>query len=114
MKYSIILLLISFSLSAQKMANETKHVYAGMIITVGTSELLQQYNVKPYKAILLGFGMGILAGASKELIYDKLMKRGNCDKFDFFNTAWGSLCGVAICIPLSEIRKLRLEKKFKN
>ena len=114
MKYNIILLLLSFSLSAQRIDNETKHVYAGMIITVGTSELLQQYNVKPYKAILFGFGMGILAGASKELIYDKLMKRGNCDKFDFFNTAWGSLCGVAICIPLSEIRKLRLEKKFKN
>ena len=112
MKYSIILLLLSFSLSAQKMANETKHVYAGMIITVGTSEILQQYNVKPYKAILFGFGMGILAGASKELIYDKLMKRGNCDKYDFFNTAWGSLCGVAICIPLSEIRKIR--KNFKN
>ena len=108
----LILLFLSFSLSAQRMANETKHVYAGMIITVGTSEILQQYNVKPYKAILFGFGMGILAGASKELIYDKLMKRGNCDKYDFFNTAWGSLCGVAICIPLSEIRKIR--KNFKN
>ncbi len=34
----------------------------------------------------------------------KAMKRGTCDKYDFFNTCWGSLIGVTIEIPLIDIK----------
>lgn len=105
---TLLLILITLNLSAQ-LDDKTKHVYAGTIITMGVSEVLQQCNVKPWKSVLIGFGAGVLAGAGKEWIWDKAMKRGVCDKQDFFNTAWGSLIGVTIEIPLIDIRN-----KLKN
>lgn len=106
MKLILTFILIPFLLSSQ-IDNSIKHKYAGAIITIGTSELLQQINVKPKYAIMIGFGTGLLAGACKELIYDKQMKKGNCNKYDFFDTAWGSLCGVTVSIAISEIKKIK-------
>lgn len=110
---TILLLLTPFYLFSQ-IENSDKHKIAGTIITVGTSEFLQYKYVKPKYAITIGLGLGVLAGATKELVYDKLMKRGNPDKFDFFDTSWGSLCACAVCIPLSQIRIAKRKIYEKN
>lgn len=100
----LLFLLISLNLSAQ-LSDNTKHVYAGTLITIGTSEILKQCHVKPWKTALIGLGAGICAGAGKELIWDKALKRGTPDVWDFTSTGWGSLIGIAIEIPINDIKK---------
>lgn len=105
---TLIALLLSTNLIGQ-IKDNVLHVYSGTIITLGTSEILQQCNVKPRNAVMIGFAAGIFAGAAKEIIWDKEMRRGTSDKMDFFNTCWGSLIGVAIEIPIIDIKN-----KFKK
>ena len=106
---TILLLLITFQLSSQ-IDDKALHVYAGCAITMVTSEVLQSYNVKPWKAVLIGLGAGVLAGAGKELVWDKAMNRGTPDVWDFTSTCWGSLIGVIIEIPIIDLRLKRKDK----
>lgn len=114
MKTTILLILLTLNLSAQ-LDDKTMHVYAGFGITMATSEILQGCNVKPWKAVLIGLGAGVLAGGGKELIYDKAMHRGTPDVWDFTSTCWGSLIGVVIEVPIIDIRnKLKGKPKPKQ
>lgn len=113
MKTTILLILLSLNLSAQ-LDSHTRHVYAGCAITLITSEVLQGCNVKPWKAVLIGFGTGVLVGVGKELIYDKMKYGGNGDKVDFADICWGSLIAVAIEIPIIDLRARHKDKKLLN
>ena len=109
MKTTILLILLSLKLSSQ-IDNNTLHVYSGCGITMLTSEVLQGFKVKPWKAVLIGFGAGVLAGAGKELIYDKAMGKGHASVLDFTSTCWGSLIAVAIEIPIIDLKARRRDK----
>ena len=108
---TILLILLSLKLSSQ-IDDKTLHVYSGFAITMVTSEVLQGCNVKPWKAVLIGFGAGVLAGAGKELVWDKAMHRGTPDVWDFTSTCWGSLIGVAIEIPIIDLKARRKDKQL--
>ena len=109
MKTTILLILISLNLSSQ-IDDKTLHVYSGFAITMVTSEVLQGCNVKPWKAVLIGFGAGVLAGAGKELVWDKAMHRGTPDTWDFVSTLWGSMIAVTLDIPIIDLKARRRDK----
>lgn len=109
MKTTILLILISLNLSSQ-IDDKTLHVYSGFAITMVTSEVLQGCNVKPWKAVLIGLGAGVLAGGGKEWIWDKAMHRGTPNVWDFTSTCWGSLIAVAIEIPIIDLKARRRDK----
>ena len=106
---TILLLLISLQLSSQ-IDDKTLHVYSGFAITMVTSEVLQACHVKPWKAVLIGFGTGVLAGAAKELVWDKAMHLGTPDVWDFTSTCWGSMIAITLEIPIIDLKRKRKEK----
>ena len=73
-----------------------KHFVAGAIISYGTGEIVYYKTKKISIATWTGIGMATVAGASKELIYDKEMKLGNPSFTDAFNTTAGGFLGVII------------------
>lgn len=113
MKTTILLILISLNLSAQ-LDQSTKHVYAGCAITIFTSEVLQGFKVKPWKAVLIGFGTGVLSGVVKELIIDKPKYGSQKANGEFADICWGSLIGVAIEIPIIDLKARHRDKKLLN
>lgn len=80
---------ISYSQTMKRYeVDKHKHFTAGLIISVAASEIFYHKTKNRNKAILFGIGMGVLAGAAKE-IYDST-GRGNCDAKDFLWTATGA------------------------
>lgn len=73
------------------------HLGAGAVISTVSIEALHLLKVKKKTAVLVGFGVGCLAGIAKE-IYDKRFDRKDC-----FYTAIGSGIGA---ISMSFIIKL--------
>lgn len=74
------------------MTDKKKHFFASALITL---VVLVLFAVIPYpymwgydKAIALFFG--IMAGASKEIIWDKWLHKGTPEFYDFMNSLWGS------------------------
>ena len=108
MKQITILLLLAFGMKAQRfdaMLKDDKnaHFLAGQTIssTVGTAYfLIKPY--KPFRACLVGFVAGSLAGLGKE-IYDSRKGGSGFDSEDLKVTIWGSLVGsVTLRIGLHE------------
>jgi hypothetical protein len=50
-----------------------------------------------------GLSAATLAGAGKELIWDKWLKKGTPDKDDAFATAWGGLAGAVVWLMIVSI-----------
>lgn len=99
--------------------DKTKHVYAGMGITVSSAMISNHFlfkNKQPLLSIGIGFIMGTLAGIVKESIWDKRMHFGTCDNRDAYATSWGSLVGT-ICVIIyfdNRENKLTLQDKPTN
>jgi hypothetical protein len=53
--------------------DKLKHFLYGTVIS------FVLININPY----YGFGLAVLIFGAKEIIYDKLMKKGNCEFMDF-------------------------------
>lgn len=53
----------------------------------------------------IGLSVATLAGAGKELIWDKWLKKGTPDKDDFFATVWGGLLGAVTWLIVIELIK---------
>ena len=114
MKYLIILLLSTNMLYSQKDYSSTKHFYAGFTITCGSSLLVNHCIKKPLLSTLIGFTVGSLVGIGKEVIWDRKLGRGTYDKYDMFDTSWGSACGATFMIGAFSYRIKKQKNKLKN
>lgn len=104
---------LTFSILPKKNLNASeippdkkKHFCAGALISSASyflgpkleSSLLDKSRIHP---MIWGTGMAALAGAGKEIIYDKKMGRGYPEKMDFYYTVLGGIVGSlsthAIC-----------------
>ncbi len=80
----------------------TKHVYAGLIITVIGGQL-SHFLYSPFLSGLIGLLTGNIAGFGKEYIWDLWLKKGTFNKRDIFATFWGTLIGAIILIVIFNI-----------
>lgn len=67
------------------MNDKVKHIIAGMIIGLITALLIRRFWIKDL--MILGAVVALLAGAAKELIWDKWLKKGTPE----FADAWFTL-----------------------
>lgn len=91
-----------------KFGDKTVHVWAGIFIATASGMLLYIF-VESYMITfpVFGFVMANLAGALKELVYDKLMKKGQVSLMDFMATMYGALVGSILCVmAIGVIEKL--------
>ena len=104
---TLLLILLSFSLTAQRLTDDQKHWVAGSLISGVSGSAAYELGARPFHAACIGFGLGTLAGIAKEAIWDKRMKRGTCDNGDAFTTSWGALFGSLTVI-------IYIDRKEKN
>lgn len=93
MKQITILLLLAFGMKAQRFDDKNAHFLAGQMISTNvgaTYYLIKPY--KPFKACLVGFIAGSVAGVGKEL-YDSRKGGTGFNKADLTTTMWGALVG---------------------
>lgn len=95
----IILLLFPFLLNAQ-LNDKDKHYLAGVVISNWAGSSAYYFGAKPFKACLIGFTAGTLAGLGKEYIYDRQLGKGTFNKEDLLTTVWGSLAGT-FCLRIA-------------
>jgi hypothetical protein len=114
MKYLILLLLSTNMLYSQKDYSSSKHFYAGFTITCGSSLVVNHYIKRPLLSTLIGFTIGSLVGIGKEVIWDRKLGRGTYDKFDMFDTSWGSACGATFMIGAFSYREKKQKDKLNN
>jgi uncharacterized protein YfiM (DUF2279 family) len=82
------------NVNAQIQQDKVKHFIAGNLITANTTLIAYKITKNKNKALLIGFGAGVLAGATKEL-YDST-GRGCCDFKDFAWTCIGSSVSTVV------------------
>ena len=72
------------------------HVIAGLLMPQ-VFYLILVLMLNNILALIISFVLSVLIGGAKELLYDKYMKKGNCDIYDFIATC----IGIAVeCILL--------------
>ncbi len=118
MKKIILLLMITLrvysqhNLSIVKKDGGVLHVYSGVAISAFSGAKIYQKTGRPILSSAIGFFIGSLAGASKELVYDKAMHRGCYSKSDACLTIWGSAIGsLCLRIGIDMKQKKELEKE---
>jgi len=90
----------------QKIPDDAKHVYSGVIITMVTGDLVYKYSKgRTGLAVGVGFLSGVTAGVAKELIWDKWMGKGVPSKWDAFSTAWGAGIGTISLRVMIDVRE---------
>lgn len=110
-------LLANFALSSQNesrlnkinLTADDKHYLAGNFISSATGYSMYYLTNKPFLSCLAGFVTGATAGIVKEVVHDKMLKRGNYSVYDMTTTAWGSLAGAIVL--RAEINIEQLHKK---
>lgn len=105
MKNIITLLLIASIAKGQRIKDDTKHYYAGLGISVGTSALVYDLTDNNKLSISIGFVSGVGAGVLKEYWWDKHLQRGTFSKEDLYTTMWGSFTSVPILISIRDFKK---------
>ncbi len=73
--------------------DKIKHIIAGALIALITVILVRIFWDREF--MYLGITTSVLAGAVKEIFWDKWFKKGTCEFADFWFTVWGGL-GVTI------------------
>lgn len=112
MKTILISLLLLSTLLRSQIDDKTKHVYAGMLITIVSAEITNQVINDPFKSTLIGLSTGLTAGLIKDVVYDKMMKKGIYDKNDILATSWGAACGAIIIRVKFDLCDKRKEKEL--
>lgn len=103
---TMLLILITLNLSAQlKIKDDTKHYYAGLGISVGTSALVYELTDNNKLSLAIGFASGVGAGVLKEYWWDKHLQRGTFSKEDLYTTMWGSFTSIPILISIRDFKK---------
>jgi len=75
------------------MNDKVKHIIAGALIALITVILVRILLDREF--MYLGIPASVLAGAAKELLWDRLLGKGTCEFADFWFTVWGGL-GVTV------------------
>ena len=91
-----------------KFGDKTVHVWAGIFIAVLSGMVLYMF-VETYMILfpLFGFIVANIIGALKELVYDKLIKKGQVSAMDFWATFYGALVGaILVVMSIGVIEKL--------
>lgn len=83
-----IIISLVFNVDAQIQKDKLEHFSVGAGITLLTTETVFQITKNKKKSILIGFGVGVVSGAIKEL--DDTSGRGTPDVKDFIWTTLGS------------------------
>ena len=76
----------------------------GNAIVVGVSVLLFLWTGNDVWSLLIGFCLGVLSGAVKEL-FDRYTGLGTYDVLDFYSTAWGSVIGLVMSVVIIDLIK---------
>lgn len=105
---TLLLILFPFLLSAQ-IDDSQLHMYAGNIITGYLGSSAYYWGISPLKSVFIGGAAGFAAGAGKEYIYDRYLKKGTFSKQDMYDTFWGSATGmVFLRVGINEWEKKHL------
>lgn len=91
---TLLLILFPLTLSSQKLDDSQFHIYAGNIITGYLGSSAYYWGISPLKSVFIGGAAGFAAGAGKEYIYDRYLKKGTFSKQDMYDTFWGSATGM--------------------
>lgn len=75
--------------------DKISHFSMGYVIGATTTNLLEQH-IGKQKAILIGCGTSIITGIAKEVVYDKLLRRGTPEFDDVTATLLGGISGSII------------------
>lgn len=104
----LILILLTLSLKSQ----DYLHVYAGIGISIVTSEVSYQITDRPVLSCLIGSACGITAGILKEKVYDRELKNGVYSQQDMFLTGWGAVIG-SMCMRVKfDLQDKKRQKEF--
>ena len=121
-KKFILILLVAFSLNVnsqtlrqswQKLPDDVKHVYAGVLISSVTGAVMYRLtDANTGWSVFAGFATGVTAGIVKESVWDGIMHRGVVNNWDAADTAWGSLIGT-VCLRVGiDIREKRIDREY--
>lgn len=109
MKKLLFILLFPGLLRSQKLDDETLHVYAGVTIGIGVSQLLYPAFQKPFRTPPISFGVVCLAGWGKEE-HDNRTGGTGFNNSDLAHTMWGGALATIINCPIIDIRIKRENK----
>lgn len=100
---TLILILLATSLNGQntvrdllKTNDDAAHVYASIGTMCISSEIAHVINDDITKSLIVGLTVTAAVGVAKEVIWDKLLKRGVFSYWDLFNDAWGMFIGFLV------------------
>lgn len=113
---TLILILISFSLSGQKIPSDAKHVYATCAITHFVGWGIYHKTDRIGLSCLSGMASGMLVGLGKEYIWDKKLGKGEFSKLDLTSDAWGCLLGgitLRVAFDFKQVGLIPRKKKNK-
>lgn len=107
MKYFLLLILITFKLNAQKIDSDTKHFYAGFLITGSTNLIVKEITGKEKFSRRIGLLVGLLANVLKEYVHDDYFNKGVKSDSDLYITGSGSVVatGLDFCIQDTKRKK---------
>lgn len=93
MRTLLLLLLLTFSTFAQKIPDNLKHLMAGTVISLAVGDITYQISDRVALSVGTAFAVGVGAGITKELWWDRHLGRGTYSKLDMIDTAVGSTVG---------------------
>lgn len=110
----LILILLSFTLSGQKIPSDAKHFYTTVGICEATyhTQRLLLPKQKEHNRFLISAGTALTLGISKEIFDAKRCnreKRTGFDKMDLATDCWGLLCWVPFRICLNDYKRSKRE-----
>ena len=105
----LLIFLFPFLLSAQK--DKTLHVYAGVTIGIGVSQLIYNGFDKPFRTVPISIGAVCLAGWGKET-WDNRKGGTGFNQSDLNHTLWGGAIATICNVTIIDIRIKKENKKY--
>lgn len=105
MKYFLLLILITFKLNAQKIDSDTKHFYAGFLITGSTNLIVKELTGKEKLSRRIGLFTGLMANFFKEFVYDDYFNKGVKSISDLYITTTGCIVATGLDFCIQDTKK---------
>lgn len=109
MKKILSILCFPFLLKSQQ--DKTLHVYAGVTIGIGVSQLLYNGFDKPFRTVPISIGAVCLAGWGKET-WDNRKGGSGFNREDLKATLYGGLISTICNVTIIDLRIKKENKKF--